>query len=69
MYDLLTNVAMEMQFRRLVYSHAWNLLDNNQEQLNLKRSEKFKSAEHTLSVLSKKQVTGPAPPPPLWMDL
>lgn len=45
-----------LQFRRLVYSHAWNLLDNNQEQLNLKRSEKFKSAEHTLSVLSKKQV-------------
>lgn len=31
------------------------MLDNNQEQLNLKRSEKFKSAEHTLSVLSKKK--------------
>lgn len=44
-----------LQFRRLVFSHAWNVLDNNQEQLNLKRSEKFKSAEHTLSMLSKKK--------------
>ncbi|KAF1331731.1 Serine/threonine-protein phosphatase, partial [Globisporangium splendens] len=43
------------KFRRLVFSHAWNVLDNNQEQLNLKRSEKFKSAEHTLSMLSKKK--------------
>lgn len=43
------------KFRRLVFSHAWNLLDNNQEQLNLKRSEKFKTAEHTLSLLSKRK--------------
>jgi hypothetical protein len=40
----------------LVFSHAWNLLDNTQEQLNLKRSEQFKSAEHTLAQLTKKQV-------------
>lgn len=37
-----------------MFSHAWNVLDNNQEQLNLKRSEKLKSAEHTLAMLSKK---------------
>ncbi|RLN48703.1 hypothetical protein BBJ29_003070 [Phytophthora kernoviae] len=45
----------QLGFRHLVYSHAWNLLDNTQEQLNLKRSEKFKSAEHTLAQLTKKQ--------------
>ncbi|TMW57085.1 hypothetical protein Poli38472_003010 [Pythium oligandrum] len=44
------------KFRTLVFSHAWNLLDNNQEQLNLKRSEKFKSAEHTLSMLSNRKL-------------
>ncbi|KAG7396038.1 serine threonine-protein phosphatase [Phytophthora boehmeriae] len=43
------------KFRQLVYSHAWNLLDNTEEQLNLKRSEKFKSAEHTLAQLTKNQ--------------
>ena len=44
------------KFRHLVFSHAWNLLDNTQEQLNLKRSEQFKSAEHTLAQLTKTQV-------------
>ncbi|DBA02183.1 TPA: hypothetical protein N0F65_004818 [Lagenidium giganteum] len=44
------------KFRTLVFSHAWNLLDNNQEQLNLKRSERFKGAEHTLSLLSKRKL-------------
>ncbi|TDH68253.1 hypothetical protein CCR75_004762 [Bremia lactucae] len=44
------------KFRHLVFSHAWNLLDNTQEQLNLKRSEQFKSAEHTLAQLIKKKV-------------
>ncbi|GLD96458.1 hypothetical protein PINS_up005141 [Pythium insidiosum] len=44
------------KFRTIVFSHAWNLLDNNQEQLNLKRSEKFRSAEHTISMLSKRKL-------------
>ncbi|KAL7682977.1 putative serine/threonine-protein phosphatase with EF-hands [Plasmopara halstedii] len=43
------------KFRHLVFSHAWNLLDNTQEQLNLRRSEQLKSAEHTLAQLTKKQ--------------
>ncbi|KAE9362136.1 hypothetical protein PF008_g347 [Phytophthora fragariae] len=47
--------SASQKFRHLVYSHAWNLLDNTQEQLNLKRSEQFKTAEHTLTQLTKKQ--------------
>uniref|UniRef100_H3GLM9 Serine/threonine-protein phosphatase n=1 Tax=Phytophthora ramorum TaxID=164328 RepID=H3GLM9_PHYRM len=47
--------SASQKFRHLVFSHAWNLLDNTQEQLNLKRSEQFKSAEHTLAQLTKKQ--------------
>ncbi|RLN88052.1 hypothetical protein BBJ28_00019081, partial [Nothophytophthora sp. Chile5] len=43
----------QLGFRRLVYSNAWNLLDNTQEQLNLMRSEKFKAAEHTIAQLTK----------------
>lgn len=47
--------SASQKFRHLVFSHAWNLLDNTQEQLNLKRSEQFKAAEHTLAQLTKKQ--------------
>ncbi|OWZ06024.1 Serine/threonine-protein phosphatase [Phytophthora megakarya] len=47
--------SASQKFRHLVFSHAWNLLDNTQEQLNLKRSEQFKSAEHTLAQLTKNQ--------------
>lgn len=47
--------SASQKFRHLVFSHAWNLLDNTQEQLNLKRSEQFKTAEHTLAQLTKKQ--------------
>lgn len=47
--------SASQKFRHLVYSHAWNLLDNTQEQLNLKRSEQFKTAEHTLAQLTKQQ--------------
>ncbi|RLN88140.1 hypothetical protein BBJ28_00022065, partial [Nothophytophthora sp. Chile5] len=46
----------QLGFRRLVYSNAWNLLDNTQEQLNLMRSEKFKAAEHTIAQLTKGRV-------------
>ncbi|RMX66558.1 hypothetical protein DD238_002301 [Peronospora effusa] len=48
--------SASQKFRHLVFAHAWNLLDNTQEQLNLKRSEQFKSAEHTLAQLTKTQV-------------
>ncbi|CAH0493428.1 unnamed protein product [Peronospora farinosa] len=47
--------SASQKFRHLVFAHAWNLLDNTQEQLNLKRSEQFKSAEHTLAQLTKTQ--------------
>ncbi|CAH0479066.1 unnamed protein product [Peronospora belbahrii] len=47
--------SASQKFRHLVLSHAWNLLDNTQEQLNLKRSEQFKSAQHTLAQLTKTQ--------------
>lgn len=39
-----------------MFANAWNLLDNNQEQLNLKRSAQFRSAEHTLAQLTKQDV-------------
>ncbi|RHZ10391.1 hypothetical protein DYB26_005464 [Aphanomyces astaci] len=34
----------------------WNMLDNNQEQLNMKRAEKTKSASQALSLLAKQTV-------------
>lgn len=44
------------KFRNLMNAATWNLLDNNQEQLNLKRAERIRSAEHTLALLAKQQV-------------
>ncbi len=32
----------------------WNMLDNNQEQLNIKRAEKMKSASKALLLVAKR---------------
>ncbi|KAF0696477.1 Aste57867_12772 [Aphanomyces stellatus] len=42
-----------MAFTTVVLSSMWNMLDNNQEQLNMKRAEKTKSASQALSLLAK----------------
>ncbi|KAH9124032.1 hypothetical protein AeMF1_005128 [Aphanomyces euteiches] len=40
-------------FTTVVLSTMWNMLDNNQEQLNMKRAEKTKSASQALTLLAK----------------
>ncbi|KDO21505.1 hypothetical protein SPRG_12469 [Saprolegnia parasitica CBS 223.65] len=46
-------------FTSVVLSSMWNMLDNNQEQLNMKRAEKIKSASQALSILARQTSKGP----------
>ncbi|ETW00195.1 hypothetical protein H310_07593 [Aphanomyces invadans] len=47
-----------LAFTTVVLSSMWNMLDNNQEQLNMKRAEKTKSASQALSLLAKQSSKG-----------
>ncbi|OQS04980.1 serine/threonine-protein phosphatase [Thraustotheca clavata] len=46
-------------FTSIVLSSMWNMLDNNQEQLQMKRAEKIKSASQALSILARQNSKGP----------
>lgn len=40
-------------FRSTLNAATWNVLDNHEEQLNLKRATQLKAAEHTIALLAK----------------
>ncbi|OQR99790.1 serine/threonine-protein phosphatase, partial [Achlya hypogyna] len=51
--------ATHLQFQTLVLTSTWNVLDNHQEQLNLKRAELTKGATDTLHALAKERTNPP----------